>query len=192
MVDAEAVANGHGPRPPWNGRDFYVTIGDRSWEDSARYGFVAAGGGDTYTKPLENLFPGARVFLYKPNPVKGYVAVGIVKEKSRPVTEFEVEVDGQRMPILEVSLAEPEKVRHDANDPQLREHMVRVEWLETRPIEKAIWQPGLFTNQMPACKLRDRETIEYLERAFGVEEHETLAVAPSSGPVHSGGVDAPV
>jgi hypothetical protein len=169
MVDAEAVTDGHGPRPPWNGRDFYVTIGDRSWEDAERYGYVAAGGGETYTKPLENLFPGARVFLYKPYPVKGFVGVGVVKEKSRPVTEFDVEIEGQWRPILEAPLSDPEALRHDADDPELREHLVRVEWLKTRPIEDAVWQSGLFTNQVPACRLRDQATIEYLEQAFGLE-----------------------
>jgi uncharacterized protein with ParB-like and HNH nuclease domain/predicted transport protein len=170
MADVEpAVTDGQPASPPWNGRDFYVTIGDRPWDDAERYGFVAAGGGDVYTKPLENLYPGARVFLYKPNPVKGYVGVGIVKEKARPVTEFYVEVDGQRLPILEAPLVEPEKVAHDADDPQLREHLVRVEWLATRPVEDAVWQPGLFTNQITACKLRDPDTIEHLEVAFGLE-----------------------
>jgi hypothetical protein len=46
---------------------------------------------------------------------------------------------------------------------------VRVEWLNTRPVEEAIWQPGLFTNQVTVCRLRDSETIEYLEQAFGLE-----------------------
>jgi hypothetical protein len=172
MVDAEAVSHEHKPTATWNGRDFYVTIGDRDWEDAERYGYVAAGGGETYTKPLENLFPGARVFLYKPYPVKGFVGVGIVKEKSRPVTDFDVELDGQRISILDAPLADPEKVTHDAADPALQEHLVRVEWLRTRPVEDAIWQPGLFTNQVPACKLRDGETIEYLEQAFDVSSAE--------------------
>jgi len=52
-----------------------------------------------------------------------------VKEKVRPVTEFEVEVDGSRVPILEAPLA-GDKVVHDADDPQRREHLVRVEWAE--------------------------------------------------------------
>ena len=38
--------------------------------------------GRIWTKPLERLFPGARVFLYKPYPVKGYVGVGIVTDKA--------------------------------------------------------------------------------------------------------------
>jgi uncharacterized protein with ParB-like and HNH nuclease domain/predicted transport protein len=168
MADAEPVTDSHTPAASWNGKDFYVTIGDRPWDDAKRYGYISAGGGPLYTKPLENLFPGARVFLYKPYPVKGYVGVGIVREKARPVGEFDVEVDGHRVPILEAPLAEPEKVTHDADDPELCERVVRIEWLKTRPIEEAIWQAGLFTNQVPACKLRDSQTIEYLEQAFGL------------------------
>ena len=168
MDDAEAVTGDRKPTPQWNGRDFYVTIGDRSWEDARRYGYVAAGGGAFYTKPLERLFPGARVFLYKPQPVKGFVGIGIVKESVRLVTEFEVEVDGQIVPILDAPLADPEKVTHDADNPELCEQLVRVEWLATRPLEEAVWQTGLFTNQVPACKLRDIGTIEFLEEAFGV------------------------
>ncbi len=175
MIDAEAVENGSTSKPTWNGRDFYVTIGDRSWQDSERYGFVSAGGGEIYTKPLENLFAGARVFLYKPYPVKGYVAVGIVTEPAQAVSEFEVDVDGQRIPILEAPLAEPDKLKHDVDNPELRETLVRVEWLKTRPIEQTVWQPGLFTNQVTACKLRDRDTIEYLEDAFGLNDEETTA-----------------
>jgi hypothetical protein len=57
---------------------------------------------------------------------------------------------------------------HDADDPDLREHLVRIEWLKTRPLEDAAWQTGLFTNQIPVCKLRDRDTIEFLEDAFAL------------------------
>ncbi len=173
MADADAVIDGSKPAA-WNERDFYVTIGERSWEDAQRYGFVSAGGGEFYTKPLEKLFPGARVFLYKPYPVKGYVGVGVVTEKACVVTEFEVQLGGQKVPILQAPLAELEKLGHDADNPQLCEYLVRVEWLKTRPLEDAVWQPGLFTNQIPACKLRDRDTIEYLQKAFG------LASAPDS------------
>ena len=183
MADAEAVTDGSTPTPQWNGRDFYVTIGDRSWEDARRYGFISAGGGEFWTKPLERLFAGARVFLYKPYPVKGYVGVGIVKEKARPVTEFEVEVDGERLPILDASLAEPDKVRHDADDPDLREHLVRIEWVETRPLEEAAWRTGLFTNQIPVCKLRDRDTIEFLEDAFALHPEDLPAISMVNRPV---------
>jgi hypothetical protein len=182
MADAEPVLDEGKPAQLWNGRDFYVTIGDRPWEDARRYGFISAGGGPIWTKPLERLFPGARVFLYKPYPVKGYAGVGIVQETVRPVTDFEVEVDGRRLPILEVPLADPEMMAHDAHNPELREHLVRVEWIETRRTEDAAWQPGLFTNQVPVCKLRDRDTIEFLEEEFALVE-VPRATASSATPL---------
>ena len=94
--------------------------------------------------------------------------MGIVKESVRLVSDFKVDVEGQETSILEAPLADAEKVTHDADDPELCEQLVRVEWLATRSLEDAVWQTGLFTNQMPACKLRDSETIEVLEVAFGV------------------------
>ena len=111
MVDAEAVTNGHSRGRRGTGATSTSLSATAPGRTRERYGYVAAGGGEIYTKPLENLFPGARVFLYKPYPVKGFVGVGIVKEKSRPVTEFEVEVDGQRRPILEAPLADPRSRR---------------------------------------------------------------------------------
>ena len=32
------MTTSHQPRPAWNGHDFYVTIGDRPWDDPQRYG----------------------------------------------------------------------------------------------------------------------------------------------------------
>jgi predicted transport protein len=168
MADAEPLTAEGKRSLPWNGRDFYVTIGDRSWEDALRYGFISAGGGEIWTKPLERLFPGARVFLYKPYPIKGYVGVGIVKEAVRPVTEFKVDIDDRTVPILEAPLDDLEKAERYADDPKRREHLVRVEWLKTRPVDDAAWQTGLFTNQVPVCKLRDRDTIDFLEQEFGI------------------------
>ena len=88
----------------------------------------------------------------------------------RPVTDFEVEVDGGKAPILKAPLAEPERLARYADDPARREQLVRVEWLKTRPAEEAAWQTGLFTNQVPVSKLRDRDTIEFLEDAFALNE----------------------
>lgn len=77
------------PRPPWNKQDFYVAFGEsddpnhdrRRWEDAVKYGFISAGGGLWFSRTLEQLFPGARVFVYIPK--TGYVGVGTVTETSK-------------------------------------------------------------------------------------------------------------
>ena len=101
LTDPEqAVAPGSGSgkkQPPWSGRDFFVAIGEnnhRNWDDMRRFGFVSAGHGEKYRRAMSNLFEGARVFAAIPG--TGYVGVGEVIEPAVAVSDFLVELDGQR------------------------------------------------------------------------------------------------
>ncbi len=165
MADAVATETAKAS-PSWNGRDFYVVLGERDWGDCSRYGFVSAGGGPVYTKPLEQLYPGARVFAYKPWPVRGYVGAGTVTGKPVPIRDFQVQENGQAKRLLEANLAGHDYFARNAESLELCEYVVPVEWAATRPIDDAVWETGLFANQMTVCKLRDRTTIEHLEQAF--------------------------
>jgi hypothetical protein len=89
-------------RRPWNGRDFYVSFGDgssRRWEDARRYGFIAGGGNPWYSRTLDALEPGHRVFAYVPQ--TGYVGVGEVTESAQAVKDFTVEENGKMVPLLQ-------------------------------------------------------------------------------------------
>jgi hypothetical protein len=155
---------------PWNGKDYYVSIGEgehRNWEDCRRYGFVSAGQGKWYSATLQMLKPGARIFACIPK--IGYVGVGIVTESAVPVRDFMVQADGQANPILEMPLKAPNMGQH-ADDPELSEYLVRVDWTKTVPADKAIWEKGMFANQNSACKLRNKFTLEKLTERFGLEE----------------------
>ena len=59
-------------------------------------------------------------------------------------------------------------MQHDADNPELPKPRPRR--VAKNASADAPWQPGLFTNQVPACKFRDLETLEYLERAFALEK----------------------
>jgi hypothetical protein len=153
-------------KEPWNGRDFYAAIGEgptRSWEDCRRYGFISAGGGRWYSASLHQLAPGARVFACIPK--RGYVGVGTVTESAVPVDEFAITEDGEEKPLLEADLKAPEMDRH-AGDPELSEYVVGVEWEKTLPVEKAIWEKGMYANQNSATKLRNKFTLELLTERF--------------------------
>jgi hypothetical protein len=94
----------------WNGRDFYVSFGEdarRNWDDAKIYGFVAAGGGAWYSKSLQQLKPGHRVFTYIPkgSGVGGYVAVGEVTGEAMLAKDFEVHQNGAARPYLDVAQA---------------------------------------------------------------------------------------
>jgi hypothetical protein len=172
LVDpAESEARTSPKKRPWNGRDFYVAFGEgdhdrRRWEDAVRYGFVSGGGGPWYSRTLNALQPGHRVFVHIPQ--TGYVGVGTVEEPAKPVTEFLVTTDTGERPILEV----PDLVAHnmgaDADDSDRREYLVRIRWLKTHEKTQGFWEQGLFANQNTATKLRDAHTVERLERHFGL------------------------
>ena len=106
----------------------------RSWEDATKYGFIAAGGGKWYSNTLSLLYPGARIFVCIPK--VGYVGVGIVKENAVPVNEFLIDVEGVQTPILKMKHKAPEMGKN-AEDLDLSEYLVKVDWIKTKPIEQA-------------------------------------------------------
>jgi hypothetical protein len=169
--EVQVSASAGRKREPWNGRDFYISLGEgehRNWDDCRHYGFISGGQGRWYSRTLEILSPGKRVFVHIPG--TGYVGVGEVTEESQPVKEFTVEVDGQEMPIVDAPNLEAPRMGENADDPEKSEYLVRVDWIKTRSRDEAIWEKGMFANQNTACRLRNRFTLERLLDRFDIEE----------------------
>lgn len=157
---------------PWNGRDFYVSLGVdefRNWDDCRRYGFISGGGGKWYSQTLKLLFPGSRVFVNIPK--TGYVGVGKVIEPAVPVKDFKVETPQGVIPILDAPLL-ASKMGVYVDDPDLTEYLVRVQWIKAVPKTEAYWEKGLFAIQHTACRLTSSFTIARLSKYFGLEELE--------------------
>jgi len=156
---------------PWNGRDFVVNIdvedGISTWGDAQKYGFVSAGGGIWYSKTLKNLFPGTRVFAMIPK--KGYVGVGNVIAESVPIRDFFVKEGRKEVSILDVPLG-CEGIKHDPDDLENCEYLVRVEWIRAVPEEQAFWMRGLSANQNSAYRLKNEFTLNKLTEHFKLED----------------------
>lgn len=155
---------------PWNGRDWYVSIGvgeHRTWEDCVKYGFVSAGQGVWYSRTLQQLPVGARIFACIPR--KGYVGVGTVTQSAVPVREFLINVDGVEKPILELPLSAPNMADNFGNL-ELSEYVARVEWITHVPESQAIWENGMFANQNSACRLRSSFTLQRLSERFALDD----------------------
>lgn len=78
-------------RPPWPGY-WFVNVGEghnRTWEDNVRYGFIGAGQGEKYSKPLKHLREGDPIFAYLKG--EGYVGFGHVTSEAQMIREFEVD-----------------------------------------------------------------------------------------------------
>jgi hypothetical protein len=155
---------------PWN-FEFYVSFGeekDRRWEDARRYGFIAAGGGAWYSRTLDILGVGGRIWVNVPG--QGYVGVGIVLEKAKPITEFMIsDANGKKAPITQVlqNMPSPDKPE------DMLEYYVAVKWIKTVSIKDAVREVGFFGNQNSAARPRAprwNHTVERLKQRWGINE----------------------
>jgi hypothetical protein len=154
----------------WNGRDYYLSFVEndhRDWDDARNHGFVSAGQGRWYSQSLEMLEPGDRIFVHLPE--HGYVGVGEVTSSVAPVTDVTVDVDGGDTPLLDAPLQADAMGEH-ADDDELREYVVKVDWLATRYRDEAVWTPGFFASQDTVCRLRNRFTVDTLLDSFHLED----------------------
>jgi hypothetical protein len=167
LRDPEATeeTGGSRKRPPWSGYWFF-NVGEgkhRNWDDCREFGFLAAGQGEKYSTPLKKLKPADPVFAYMKG--KGYVGFGVVTGEAKPIREAALGSDGRT--LESVRLRAPQAL-DNANDPRLSEWIVPIEWKRTVPRDDARFFAGAFANQNIVCKLRHPETIQFLEREFGV------------------------
>lgn len=155
-----------GKREKWNKQDFVVNFEDgnyRNWEDAIEYGFVSAGNGRWYSKTLYQLDIGSRIFCMIPR--KGYVGIGKVVEKAKPINEVLFNVGGTNRNVDEVDFR-ASNMLHDLGNNEKCEHVVKVEWEKFVPKDKAFWVKGLMANQNSAYKLRNQYTIDEVSEFF--------------------------
>ncbi len=161
----------------WNGKDFYVNVLQddfRHWEDCRRYGFIAAGGGKWYSRSLQLLFKGARVFAYLPAGDgfgSGYAGVGIVEGDAIPATQWQADRAEGQIPLLELPLDAP-NMGHDADNLDDCEYVVPVRWIHTVEREQAYRETGMFANQNSVCRLSNAFTLDKLIRHFALSDSD--------------------
>jgi hypothetical protein len=157
-----------GKNEPWNG-EFYCSYGhsaERSWEDAVEFGFISGGGGSWYSKTLQLLNLGDRVWVKAPG--YGFVGVGRVIGRSQPASTFKVTTADGDVPVLDV-VKHGNYHREYASDPECSEYFVPIKWLQTVSVEKAINEIGLFGNQNTICKPtvpKWRSTVDRLKEKF--------------------------
>jgi len=167
-TQVSAATTPAGPAEPWNG-EFYCSFGhgeSRSWADAVEYGFICGGGGPWYSKTLQLLNLGDRIWVNIPG--SGFVGVGRVTGRAQPAATFRVVTPNGDMPILEVAKGGS---YHEEfiNDPERCEYFVSVKWLQTVTLEKAVKEIGLFGNQNTICKPTTpkwRSTVDRLKEKF--------------------------
>ncbi len=151
-------------RTPWSG-EWFVNVGEgefRTWEDNRKYGYVAAGQGERYSRPLRHLQLGDKIFACVRG--AGYVGYGEVTKEAVPVKDFVVD----ESPLLELPLRAP-LAGENKDSAELSDWAVGVTWLRQVPRDQAKTFRGIFANQSIVCKLRAPKTLEFLHAEFGAE-----------------------
>jgi len=145
----------------------------RSWTDWSQYGFVQAGQGNKYRQHMEKLKEGHLVYVYRPQgegPANGYLGVGRVTQEAQQVTEFEVNQEGKKVPILDINY-EADDLNKNKNDPENCEYFVGVDWLGTRDSEDPLYNGDMFTYRQTRCefdytKTKHRYTLRKIHSEF--------------------------
>lgn len=167
LMDPENVQERKPPKGvPWSGY-WFVNVGEgphRNWNDNCRYGYIGAGQGLKYSRALQHLDVGEKLFAYMSG--IGYVGYGEVTQKAVPITEFIVTKEDKS--LLELPLEAP-KAGENSDNPDLSEWAVGVKWLETFPREEGKTFKGIFANPNIVCKLRHRATLDFLKTEFDIE-----------------------
>jgi hypothetical protein len=167
-VRTQVVTTPAGPNEPWNG-EFYCSFGDdatRSWADAVEYGFISGGGGPWYSRTLQILNAGDRVWVKVPG--SGFVGVGRVTGRAQPASAFKVNTPAGEVPVLEAA-KRVSGYGQFLNDPERCEYFVPMRWLQTVPLERGVKEIGLFGNQNTVCKPTTpkwRSTVERLKEKF--------------------------
>ena len=158
-------------RGEWN-HEYYVSFGGiRDWEAARKYGFVSGGGGQFYSKTLEMLSPGDRIWVNIPG--IGYVGVGSVLSHATTLDDCLVQENGKEIHLTDLKQLKVASATRYADDPEKAEHVVRVNWIKTVPEAQAVRERGLFGNQNTVARPRVdrwRHTIERLKHVWGISD----------------------
>lgn len=165
LMDPERVQERAETRkqPPWSGF-WFVNVGEgdhRNWADNVRYGYIAAGQAEKYSRPLKKLRVSDKIFAYTKG--LGYTGYGEVVKEAVMVKDFFVEDKNEFLLNLPLKAS---RASENSESPEFSDWAVGVKWIKTFPKEHAKKFTGIFANQNIVCKLREEATVNFLEETF--------------------------
>jgi hypothetical protein len=155
---------------------YYYNVGEchrRNWDDYKTFGFISGGGEkDRWQKAMMGFEEGDvfAAYLKRKKSEGGFVGVGIIKERAKPIRE--VMINGK--PLLSHNLKCKEMAENIESN-ELCEYVAKVEWKVAVDRKEGKWKPGLYTTPLVRASLDAQpETIEFLEKEFDLNLHELV------------------
>ena len=147
---------------------YYINVGEgvhRNWNDCRKYGFLSAGQGEKYSKPLRTLNIGDIVVAYLRS--HGYVGIGKVTAQAVRIRDYL----HQGKSLKEYALEEPNMFDNSDNS-EKSEYVVAIKWIHSVSREEAHFKrkSNLFTSQLIKASLDNQpKTINFINEAFDVD-----------------------
>ena len=156
-----------------NGSDWHVNVGDkdstfRSWSDCLRYGFLASGGGEQWSRVLRQIPEGARVFAYRSG--RGYVGVGEVVSEAVRFDQAVENSTGEGRPLRDVQDLEGRYV-HSVDQPDTDEqsdYVIGVRWLSDPEAEPVPQRRPL---RGTACRFNNASLAHEIAAKLGLRDN---------------------
>lgn len=156
---------------------WFVNVGDRgntrNWQDCIKYGFLSAGQGEIYSRPLRRLRKGDKIFAYsnRGGNLGGYVGFGIVKDEAVMIKDFSVSSNK----LLNNYLQCKNHLIRNLENPILADYAIGVNWINTFKREHGKFYKGIFAGRSVVCKLDNQiETINFLINEFNLSENRII------------------
>ncbi len=171
--DRQAAAVSAPENKEWN-EEYYVSFGEypngRSWEDARKFGFISGGGKEWYSRTLDMLRPGDRVWVNIPH--CGYVGTGVVTGEKQPAVSAKLATGDGETAFLSLPLKGTYCHPGD-DDPANAEYLVPVRWDKAVGKAEAVKELGFFGNQNTVCRpltAKWRHTVTRLRTIWNITE----------------------
>ncbi len=153
---------------------YYYNVGEglhRNWADMKGFGFISAGGGKRWRDAIRGFQEGDVAAAYLKG--KGFVGIGKVLKRARPVREVMVSTGS----ILSCGLTSHD-MNHDLEDDEKCEWVALVEWLcsvDASHAKRAAKKDGIYTTTHVRASLAGQPaTIEFLANVFEINMLEMI------------------
>lgn len=155
----------------WNGECYVSFWPGFEWDKAVKHGYIAAGGGEWYSKTLWSLERGQRIWVNMPG--TGYLGVGIVTGPPAPVDEYKIQDNNGNQVILSEQPEVDPALMEFIDEPDKKYVVVPVKWIKTVPQNQAIKEIGFFGNQNSVCRpvvKKWAHTINRLKKRFDIAD----------------------
>ncbi len=148
---------------------YYFNVGHgehRRWADCRKYGFISAGQGQQWARAICGFNVGDIFAAYLKG--KGFVGIGQITEKARPIRELRI--NGR--PLVSLPL-ECRKMDDNIDSDEKCEYVALAKWIKAVHEGEAKFKSGIYTTTHVRASLHNHpETRSYLEEAFDVSFSE--------------------